>query len=117
MFQNHSPAIETGMKQNKFGMIIFMFGIGFSVFSVISAYLLIPDYMKLGEDYWDTVGTAGIFFGYLWALSFPIASILLVSGILFRANTKTSRIIIFMVSCLVALFIILNVESSKGTET
>ncbi len=72
--------------------------------------------MKLGEDYWDTVGTTGIFFGYFWALSFPIASILLVSGILFRANTKTSRIIIFMVSCLVALFIIINVEPSTSSQ-
>ncbi|MFC1820659.1 hypothetical protein ACFLZG_06200, partial [Thermodesulfobacteriota bacterium] len=82
MIQNHSLAIETRVKHKRLGTIIFLIGIGFFIFSVISAYLLIPEYMKLGEGYWDTVGTTGIFFGYLWALSFPIASILVVSGVL-----------------------------------
>lgn len=116
MNRNHSLAIETGIRQRRLGTIIFLFGIGLFLYSIFSAYLLIPEYMKLGESYWDTVGRTGVFFGYLWALSFPIGSIILVSGVLFRANTKLTPIIIFIASCLVVLFIIISVESSTSSR-
>lgn len=115
MTEEHSPAQGTRVRRKTIGTIIIGFGIGLFAYSIISAYLLIPEYMKLGEDYWDTVGRTGIFTGYLWALSFPIASIFLVCGVLFRANIRSIRVIIFMISCFVVLFVIINVGVSNSS--
>ena len=97
-------------KRKIVGIVSFGIGIGLFIFSIISAWILMPEFMKLGEDYWPTVGTPGKIFGYFWALSFPIGSILTFLGILTRINVESKRILIYLVSILVSIFIILNVD-------
>jgi len=111
----HSVSQETGIIQKRIGTLIIAVGIGLFIYSIVSALILYPGYTRLGEGYWDTVDRTGIFLAYLWALSFPIATILFMAGLLLRANVKTVRIITFIVSCFFALFVIINIQSSVSS--
>ena len=115
MQETHSVSQETGVIQKRVGAAIIVVGIGFFIYSIVSAYILYPGYIRLGEGYWDTVDRTGIFLAYLWALSFPIATILLVAGFLLRVKVKTIRIITFIVSCFFALFVIINIQPSASS--
>jgi hypothetical protein len=90
-------------------------GVGLFIFSIISAWILTADFMKLGEDYWDTVGTSGKIFGYIWAFSFPLGSILFFLGVLALNNIENKRILIFLVSIISSLLSIINIEISRSS--
>ena len=102
-------------KRKIIGAVSLGIGIGLFIFSIISAWIVTPEFMQLGEDYWPTVGIPGKIFGYFWALSFPIGSILIFLGVLTRINVESKRILIYLVSILVSIFIIINIDINRSS--